>query len=519
MLWQADLGNGRYRNPILFSDYSDPDVIRVEDTYYMTSSSFNYIPGLPILESKDLVNWELVNYAVKAIPFEHFDKPLHARGIWAPSIRYHDNKFWIVFAMPDEGIFVTTAEDPRKDWSPVTCIWQGKGFIDPCPFWNSDGKAYIIHAYARSRIGFKSKLGILNADYNTLQTFGEDKFIFDGSQTQPTIEGPKVYKFDFFYYILSPAGGVKTGWQTALRSKNIFGPYEERIVMEQGYTKINGPHQGGLVTSTDGNFWFIHFQYRGVYGRIVHLQPVHWSEGWPIIGKGVLTGEPVAEYNKPEQLPKLPYSEPPSSDDFTNTKLGLQWQWTANPKESFYSLTEEPGRLCLYPINTTGRKNPVLWECANLLTQKLVCPAFTAETLINITDLPINCKTGMVLIGGQYASLGIERTTEGLSMFFLESHTNPDNPETRIEKHLANIKCRPMDFFKIRMKFTSDGACTFSTKIDAVTWITPAPPFHSVGGYWVGAKLGLYAISNDLETDTSTQKGKVFFEYLKIYLS
>lgn len=522
MLWQSDLGNGKYRNPILFSDYSDPDVIRVNDTYYLIASSFNYIPGLPILKSHDLVNWTLINYAVKKLPFEHFNKPQHSKGLWAPSIRYHNNKFWIVVAMPDEGIFVTTANSPEEEWSPLQCIWEGKGFIDPCPFWDDDGKAYIIHAYAKSRIGFKSKLGILQADYNTLKTFGEDQFIFDGTQTQPTIEGPKVYKFNDTYFILAPAGGVKTGWQTALRSKSIYGPWEEKIVLEQGYSKINGPHQGGLVQDIDQNWWFLHFQYKGVYGRVVHLQPVRWNDNWPIMGRGVLVGEPVEEYRKPSCKTLQSFSEPPSTDNFFDHKLGLQWQWPANPQANFYSFEKDTKGLCLYPINTTGTDYPVLWECANLLTQKIMCPSFTAETLINISQLPQNCKTGMIIIGGQYATLGIERKKNSLVLYFTESKTSPLNSETRIENTIAHINCKNTDYIKIRMKFNDDGTCNFKAKIDPLTWITPAPAFYSIGGYWVGAKIGIYAISNDAldfspNSDLSNIRGKVYFEYFKIF--
>ena len=175
MYYQSDLMDGNFRNPILFADYSDPDVIRVGDTYYLTASSFHYTPGLPILISKDLINWKLVNYALDRVceapgvgrPHEdseaiekRFQKPCHSEGVWAPTIRYHEGMFFIFYGMPDEGIYMVRAKDPLGKWEEPVCLLPGKGLIDSCPFWDEDGRAYIVHAYAKSRIGFKSILGI-----------------------------------------------------------------------------------------------------------------------------------------------------------------------------------------------------------------------------------------------------------------------------------------------------------------------------------------------------------------------
>jgi len=151
-VWIADNGDGTYRNPILHADYSDPDVIRVEDDYYMTSSSFNCVPGLPILHSKDMVNWELVNYALqKQPPFDVYDKPQHGNGVWAPCIRYHDNEFYIYYPDPDYGIYMVKTKDPRGIWSAPIMVKEGKGLIDPTPLWDDDGKVYIVYAFAGSR--------------------------------------------------------------------------------------------------------------------------------------------------------------------------------------------------------------------------------------------------------------------------------------------------------------------------------------------------------------------------------
>ena len=210
LLWKSDQEDGTYKNPILFADYSDPDVIRVGDTYYMTASSFNYVPGLPILTSKDLVNWELKNYAIEKIDEPGYDLPQHAKGVWAPAIRYHEGYFYIYYGMPDEGIYMVRTKDALGTWEKPVLVLAGKGLIDSCPFWDEDGKAYIIHGYAKSRIGFKSHLGIFPMSWDGTKATGEDHILYCGLKTQPTIEGPKVYKRNGYYYIFAPAGGVKT---------------------------------------------------------------------------------------------------------------------------------------------------------------------------------------------------------------------------------------------------------------------------------------------------------------------
>jgi len=265
--WIPDQGDGTYRNPVLCADYSDPDVLRHGEDYYLVASSFNCTPGLPILHSRDLVNWTLLTHALPGLPGERFAAVQQGCGVWAPALRYHDGRFWIFFPMPDEGIFVITADDPVGPWSEPHCLAAEKGWIDPCPLWDDDGKAYLVHAYARSRSGIKHRLRICPMAPDGSRLLGEGVVIADGEERFPTIEGPKFHKRDGWYYVLAPAGGVATGWQLALRSRHIYGPYEDRIVLHQGKTPINGPHQGTLVDTPDGKqWWFVHFQDAGVYG-------------------------------------------------------------------------------------------------------------------------------------------------------------------------------------------------------------------------------------------------------------
>lgn len=498
-LWKSDLGDGTFQNPILVADYSDPDVIRVEDTYYMTASSFNYIPGLPILVSKDMVNWELVNYALKEIPYKRYEIPAHAQGVWAPAIRYHEGRFYIYYGMPDEGIFMVSTADPLGEWDAPVLVLEGKGLIDSCPFWDEDGKAYVVHGYAKSRIGFKSILGIFPMSWDGKKAIGEDRFIYDGNETQETIEGPKVYKRDGYYYLFAPAGGVKTGWQTVLRSTNIYGPYEEKIVMAQGNTEINGPHQGALVDTQSGEEWFIHFQDRGFYGRIVHLQPVIWKNGWPIIGiNGEETGvgEPCIIHKKPDVPAVVEPCYLAASDDFESDRLNLMWQWMGNPKDDFYSLTENPGNLRLYCKNPSGETEPILWRSANVLTQKLVCTYFEAEVKMNIAGLKRGDQAGMVMLGGQYAAFAVRPIEKKNTLVYVESMG--EEPE-RTEK--ATFLCqllREQENIWYRMAITKhEGGPRFTMKysLDGEHYVDINTAFMPSDHTWVGAKIGLFALA------------------------
>ena len=547
-LWKADLGNGIYQNPILFADYSDPDVIRVGDVYYMTASSFNYIPGLPILTSKDLVNWKLVNYALDCIEDENYDTPQHAKGVWAPAIRFHEGELYIYYGMPDEGIFMVKTREALAKWEKPVLVLAGKGLIDPCPFWDEDGHAYIVHGYAKSRIGFKSFLGIFPMSYDGTKAIGEDHILYNGLETQPTIEGPKVYKRDGYYYIFAPAGSVKTGWQTVLRGKSIYGPFEEKIVLKQGCTEVNGPHQGALVDTINGDEWFIHFQDRGMYGRIVHMQPVNWVDGWPVMGENAVDycGQPVMTYHKPNvdaagsKQDSLAVKESlradaevgyylEASDNFDSDKLNLMWQWLGNPKDDFYSLTEREGFLRLYCKNPSENENPILWDHANVLTQKLVCPYFTAESCLHVKGLREAEQAGMVMMGGDYAYLGV-RMINGVKTMLLSVSSDKKDGAIRAngqssdkeEKITILAELSPEQekvYFVFEIK-EQEGNPVFVMKysLDGKEYVIVPVDFMPSDHTWVGAKIGLFATVCACRTLSEQAKNMGYgdFEYIKV---
>ncbi len=492
--WNPVKPDGTYRNPIIFSDYSDPDVIRHGNDFYMVSSSFNCTPGVPILHSTDLVYWRLINHAIKNLPHPRYKDFVSGSGVWAPSIRFNNGLFYIFIPLVEDGIYVTTARDPAAEWSEPYLLCPGKGLIDPCPFWDDDGKAYMVHAYARSRSGLRDKIHMRPMSPDATEMLGEGKIVFDQGERHPYMEGPKMHKRDGYYYIFAPAGGVPTGWQAVLRSKEIYGVYEDRIVLEQGSTAINGPHQGALVELANGEEWFIHFQDANLYGRIVHMQPVTWKEGWPVMGvdydsNGV--GEPVAHWKLPsvgkaiavggDFLNKIPQT----TDLFNGSKLGLQWQWNANHEDDWVSLKARPGHLRFWVKPQPCAK---LQECSALLLQKFPTECFSVETEVEAGFVKRE-RAGLIIVGAAYGALVIRENGDKF-IVALES-----SGESLWEKEW------PTNRVRVRVDVAVGGECSFSCSEGAPDskWFDVPIIFTAQQAEWIGARVGLFAATANSE--------------------
>jgi len=489
--WISDNGNGTYKNPVLHADYSDPDVVRVGDDYYMTASSFDAVPGLPILHSRDLVNWKLIGHALKRQPpYDHFSRTQHGNGVWAPSIRYHKGEFYIYYPDPDFGIYLTKSADINGPWSEPVLVQAGKGLIDPCPLWDDDGKLYLVHAFAGSRAGIKSLLIIKQLNAAGTQVIDEGALVYDGHDMDPTVEGPKLYKRNGYYYIFAPAGGVATGWQLVLRSKNIYGPYERKVVMDQGSTIINGPHQGAWIDTKKGGHWFIHFQDKEAYGRVVHLQPMQWKNDWPVIGidkDGDGKGEPVTIHSKPNVGKTYPITAPPESDEFNTNTLGLQWQWQANPKQTWIFPFSSKGVLRLFSDKVPGdAKN--LWDVPNVLMQKFPAESFTVTAKFSFRPRLENEQFGMVVMGLDYAGLSLTKRNDGIYL----SYAVCKNADKGTAEVVESIQKLPDSLIYFRIKVQPGAVCSFQYSTDGADFKTAGVPFTARPGKWVGAKFGFY---------------------------
>lgn len=522
-VWSPDNGNGTYTNPVINADYSDPDVCVAGEDYYLTASSFNCIPGLPILHSKDLVNWEIVGHAVKELePKQEFDRPSHGNGIWAPSIRYHNGEFYIYWGDPDYGVFMVKAKDPAGEWSKPLCVIPGKGLIDTTPLWDDDGRCYLVNAYANSRSRFASVIAIRELSADGTKPIGNPVIIYDGNGTESrTCEGPKIYKRGGWYWVMFPAGGVPTGFQVAMRSKNPFGPYESKVVLAQGKTKINGPHQGAWVHTKFGEDWFLHFQDKEAYGRVVHLQPVIWKDNWPVMGidkDGDYCGEPVTTYRKPKTSGKVQVVNPAESDEFSDTRLGLQWQWHANYNETF-GMPTAFGSYRVY-THKVSEKFQNLWEVPNLLLQKTPADKFTATTKIRFTSKDQNQTGGLLMMGLDYSGLVVKRVGNDFQLLQI-SCKSADKGKPQTEQLIATLKPTAVDqidyqpgtHIDIYMRMSvNDGKMHFSYSLDGKKYTKCGTEFTMREGKWIGAKIGFVAY----EPGQKTNRGWIDADWFRV---
>ncbi len=513
-VWVADNGDGTYNNPIIYSDYSDPDVVRVGDDYYMTASSFNAAPGLPILHSKDMVNWKLINHALETqVPEDHFSIPQHGNGVWAPAIRYHKGEVYIYWGDPDFGIYMVKTKDPHGKWDEPVLVMEGKGLIDPCPLWDDNGDAYLVHAYAGSRRGVKSLLSVVKMNAEGTKVIGRSINVFDGHDNHETVEGTKFYKRNGYYYIFAPAGGVATGWQLILRSKNVYGPYEEKVVLEQGSTAINGPHQGAWVDTPNGESWFYHFQDVGAIGRIVHLQPMSWKNDWPVMGEdfdGNGVGEPVKTHKKPNVGKTYPIETPVETDNFDGFNIGLQWQWHANNDVVWHAKLPGNDHLRLFSIKVPENVQN-LWMVPNLLLQKFPAPEFNASTKITLT--PEEAKegktAGLVVMGMDYATLSISHNENG---YYLKQTESINAAKGNVEKVNEEIKLKSNTaYFKVEVS-APNTMCQFLYSENGRKFKKIGKPFKAREGKWIGAKVGVFCIS----TQEAKRGGYADVDYFKI---
>jgi beta-xylosidase len=489
-----------YTNPVLNADWSDPDVVRVGDDFYLTASSFGRVPGLPLLHSRDLVNWTLAGHALDRLePADAFAAPRHDCGVWAPSLRHHAGRFWIFWGDPDHGIFQVNAPEIAGPWTEPHLVKPGKGLIDACPLWDEEtGDAYLVHAWARSRSGIKNRLTGHRMHPDGTGLLDEGKVIVDADRIPGwfTLEGPKLYRHDGWFWILAPAGGVETGWQGAFRSRGFFGPYEEKVVLEQKDTDVNGPHQGGWVRTAAGEDWFLHFQQRGAYGRVVHLQPMAWgTDGWPVLGDD---GAPVTVHRRPA-LPPQPPAAPATDDDFPGGRYGRQWSWTANPP----ALSASPERgdphggwadrhsgdgLRLACVRTADAHD--LRRLPNVLTQRLPGLPSAVEVELRLDSAEPGARAGLAVLGDAYRWIGLQRGADGavhLVHRFAES-------VAEAERDADHPRVAPGGRVRLRIETAPGARCRFSYDLGDGHRPT-GQVFAATPWRWVGALLGLFALA------------------------
>jgi len=453
----GDQGDGTYTNPVLPADYSDPDVIRVGDDVYMVASDFHFV-GIQVLHSKDLVNWTVVGQVFGRLAMDpKYDwMKGYAEGTWAPSLRYHDGTFYLFVCTPHDGLYLFTTRDPRGEWSEMKTVKRVDRWEDPCPFWDDDGKAWLVHS-----VHGAGPLILHRMSPDGTRLLDHGVVIYRG----PVAEGPKVYKRNGFYYISLPEGGVVRGGQTVLRSRDLYGPWERRVVLPDG-----SPHQGGLVALANGEWWFLGFQSSGPLGRVSHLLPVRWGDDdWPVFGDG---GRPVDRWKKPDVGIQTPVAHPQRSDDFETTTLGFQWQWNHNPVPESWSLTERPGCLRL-----RGLPADSLTLARNTLTQKLWGDDGVVDVEVDVSGLSDGQRAGFAFMSGKvFAPIGVEQRDGGRHLYW-EGGTGPALVGPTVW---------------LRGVYHGDAARLLYSP-DGESWVDSGVPVVLRFGQWKGARVTLFA--------------------------
>ena len=532
-VWSPDNGDGTYNNPVINADYSDPDVCvgPSGEDYYMTASSFQCTPGLPILHSRDLVNWEIVGYALKSLYegdcklTEHYNKVQHGNGVWAPSIRYHQGEYYIYWGDPDHGVYMVKTKDPAGEWEKPVCVIRGKGYIDTTPLWDDDGRCYLVNGWANSRSKFASVLTVREMSADGTRAIGQPVIVFDGNGTENrTCEGPKFYKRDGWYWIMCPAGGVPEGFQLAMRSKSPYGPYEAKKVLQQGKTAINGPHQGAWVHTKYGEDWFLHFQDKEAYGRVMHLNPVDWTTGWPVMGR---KGEPVATYKKPKASSTVVVN-PVESDEFNAPTIGRQWQWQANYDEKF-GVPTAFGTMRIYTHKLdTDWKN--LWPVPNMLLQKTPADEFTVTAKLRFTSKADGQMGGIIMMGHNYQALVVRREGKEFKLLILTCQ-DADRGKAQQEELVATLKPTAEDkidykpgihediYLRLQVSNAEAGVAHGGKPLVSFAWSQNGKKFTPCGsqyemkqGKWIGAKFGFVAV----DTNPKTDRGWIDADWIRV---
>lgn len=491
-VWTPDNGNGTFKNPLLWGDWPDPDLIRVGDDFYFVSTSMHYVPGCPILKSKDLVNWEMAGYAV-----DRYDEDprynlaggeMYLRGSWAATIRHHNGLFYVGFCTPgwgkEKGRFsICTAKEIKGPW--VRTIFP-EYLYDPGLFFDDDGKVYVVHGQGR--------LYVTELAADARSVIDQPKEIWNKPIEKPAgstapgkaygMEGSHVYKINGYYYITCPAGGTE-GWQVCLRSKNIYGPYESKvIVQDESSYPGNGLHQGGMVQLKDSSWWFIIMQDRGPIGRVPHLVPVEWVDGWPMLGKNG-NGKGVTIYNKPIVGKELPVKVPATTDEFNTLALGLQWQWNHNPDPSKWSLTVKKGYLRL--IASLAKD---LVTARNTLTQRVQGPGSEGTTALELSGLKDGNIAGFGIFQKPYAYIAVRKEGQNRSLLMVN--------DGKVIDSIRNLKANKI---WLRVKATHIGfVADFSYSLDGKRFISFGNQLKMGLGYdWTANRFALFNFSTKEE--------------------
>jgi beta-xylosidase len=528
----GDQGDGTFRNPILAGDYSDPDPIRVGKDYYMASSTFACSPGVTILHSRDLVNWETIGAAFSDLsllePRFNWDKmDRYSKGLYAPSMRYHDGKFWIFVNDYTGGFYCCTALNPAGPWKVTQMLDKNRkplrpyGWTDPCPFWDDDGKAYLASSRpGKQWFGYLFEMTpdgtqLLDADSQKMSV-ADVKYAYPegGTLFSPfhSTEGNKIYKRNGYYYLIHiefTNGGNGMGTYV-LRSKHIYGTRADGSPGKPGDVgtyelfkfgpvgprdsdqKI--PGQGGLVDTPDGQwFWMAQFNHSGSDGRRPTLTPVTWIEDWPVPGVNIKDKQGDFAWQLPKPIQGSTVKFPFSSDDFDKPALNPCWLWNHQPRADKWSLTERPGFLRLHAFKPAGLKDPdepvKFFRVANVINQRHFRSELTRATFkLDLSGMADGQEAGIAHFnGGQNnASLGVSQKGELKILKYEENGKLTPGPELP--------KGATMIWMRSTVKM--DDRNVYEYSLDGETFLPFGGTYRLSTAGWRGDMIGTYTFNS-----------------------
>ncbi len=479
----GDQGDGTYRNPVLPSDYSDIDCIRVGSDYYAISSTFQFSPGMAILHSKDLVNWSILGHVITDVtqigPELNWDRMnRYGRGVWAGAIRYHDERFWVYFGTPDEGYFMSTALDPAGPWEPLHQVLDEGGWDDCCPFWDDDGQGYLVGTCFRDN--YKTYLFKLTPDgRDIIRETG--RIINEGSRR----EASKLYKFNgLYYHFFSEYKSNQGRYIMMQRSKSIFGPYTEVKQLKHADRRSMEPNQGGIVQTEQGDWYFFTHHGTGSWeGRCNSLLPVTWIDGWPIVGEVGADGIGSMVWSGRKPVQGMPMVTPQTDDDFGQTRLRPQWEWNHQPRADKWSLTERPGWLRLHAFRP--RRPDELLQAGNTLTQRCFRTSSNEVVVkLDLSGMAAGQKAGLCHFGGTHSALGVsqEGTTRTL--------------EYRINGTITAGPVLTGPNLWVRSTWGLDGKSQYAYSLDGRSYSDFGSPYQLAWGSYRGDRIGIYCYNN-----------------------
>ena len=481
MKWGAQ-ADGSYYNPVLPADFSDLDCIRVGNDYYAITSTFQYQPGMAVLHSKDLVNWDIIGHAVEDIRqigqemnWDRMNR--YGRGIWAGSIRYHNGKFYVLFGTPDEGYFTTQAENPAGPWTPLINILQGAGWDDCSALWDDDGKAYFIGTSFKDRL-YETYIFDMAPDCSSID-IGSKKLVYKGDGR----EASKLIKVGKWYYIIYSRTGSGSRYVVAKRSESMQGPWSEEKQITAPNIESNEPNQGGIIEGPDGKWYFFTHHGRGGWeGRSASLLPVTWIDGWPIPGN---VGEDGLGYMMwSEKMPKQGQSKLEFfRDDFNNDSLNVNWEWNYYPRNEMWSLAERKGWLRLKAVKPL--KDNDFKKIPNILTQRIYRTNDNEVTIkMDASKMEEGQTAGLCHYARTYAYIGI-CYIDGKTKIVLNENGESKTKEINSAKDIW-----------LRSKWSLDGINKFSYSIDGKNFYDFGNPFQFTWGDYRGTRVGLFSFNN-----------------------